>query len=355
LTFGVTRHELLAAMLLFSGACAADIGDSSDPELDELEVMTLNAMTLNAMTLNALTANFEASQEMVVNPLATESYDGHVPALEYQLSDALTQEFMHYLVGCALKPGQVVEYKDVVFGGAYSNKWEGQLGLCPDWNYGPADQTCQEVVSACLLSRVNAFGVSVELSIRGHEADGSAIPLGPTEEYDFPWREGAFFGDVFDPAALADGVDIRVGKDGKVQGRDNVKVVGPIYKNMYACVSSVWNLPDAYAKDRVCAGGSTNCAAKNVGACRFHQTFAPNYKCLLNDDPATGSGDKDYQACRDNMSPTPVTWKHSLTVFLDNPCALYPKGKDESCQVTLRNQKYGPTAWDAYDAKGQKQ
>jgi hypothetical protein len=348
----VTRHKSLAAILLVSGACAADIGEAEDPGLEEVEAMSLNAMSLNAMSLNALSANFAASQAMVDNPLDTESYNGRVPELENQLSDDLTQEFMHYLVGCALKPGQYVKYEDHLFGGIYDNTWEGSLGLCPDWHYGPADQTCQEVVSSCLLARVNAFGVSVAFSMRGHDGSGGAIPLGPTEITDFPWREGGFYGDVFEQSALADGVNIHVDKDGKVQGREGLAVKGPIYTRMYACVSSVWTYPDAYAKDRICAGGSTNCAAKNVGACRYHQTFGPSYRCGYHDDPATGSGDKDYQVCKDDSFGV---WKNAVTTFLKSPCSLYPKGQGgDACQVTSFNAKYGAKAWDAYDAKGGK-
>lgn len=316
--------------------------------------MTFNAMTFNAMTFNALTANFEANGAIVNYPLSTESFDGRVPALKNQLSDDLTQEFMHYLVGCALEPGQMVEYRDNVFGGVYDNKWEGSLGLCPKWATGTASQSCQEVVSACLLSRVNAFGISVELSVRGHRADGTAIPLAANETTDFPWREGAFYGDIFDPARLADNVNIYIDDNGVVHGRDGLKVVGPIYTNMFACVSSVWTFPDALAKDRVCAGGGVNCAARNVGACRYHQTFNPKYECGTHDDAATGYGDKDYQYCKDLLSPTPHVWKNALTVFLDSPCALYPKENSENCDVTERNKKYGPNGWDAYDAKGQK-
>ena len=108
------------------------------------------------------------------------------------------------------------------------------------------------------------------------------------------------------------------------------------------------------AKDRICAGGNTNCAATNVGACRYHQTFSPTFRCAYHDDPATGAGDEDYQVCKDNTSPAPQVWKNAITVFLKTPCSLYPKGQGgDACQVTLRNWKYGPNAWDAYDGKGQ--
>lgn len=343
--------RLLLSLALVNAACAADIGESEQPDLEEAELLAFNLLAFNALAFNALSANFRASQAMVDNPLDSRSYDGSVSDLKNQLSDDLTQEFMKYVVGCALKPGQIVEYEDVVLGGLYDNKWEGQVGLCPDWHYGPADQNCQELVSACLLARNNAFGVSVELSMRGHDASGSRMPLGPTEATDFSWREGGFYGDIFEPGALADGVDIFVDDNGEVHGRKDLKIPGAIYKKMFACVSSVWTVPDAWGKDRICAGGNTNCAAVNTGACRFHQLYSPTYRCGYHDDPSTGLGERDYQVCKDGVGSV---WKNAITVFLDDPCALYPKDLKNRCEVTLRNQKYGPNAWDAYDAKGGK-
>jgi hypothetical protein len=303
------------------------------------------------MTHNALTANASAVPAMIENPLATESFDGSVSELKNQLSDDLTQEFMHYLVGCALKPGQVVKYKDTLLGGIYDNHWEGELGLCTKWATDKASDECQQVVSACLLARVNAFGVTKPLSMRGHDADGSAIPLGPTEEGDFPWREGAFYGNVFDKAALHPDVNVFVGQNGEVQGR-NFNVKGAIYRNMYACWSSIWSLPTAYEKDRICAGGGTNCAATAVGACRYHPTNGPTYRCGTNDDAATGYGDQDYQVCL-NKSAT-AYHKHAITVFLDDPCSLYPNERSEYCQINDLARKYGPNAWKKYDAYGSK-
>ena len=81
------------------------------------------------------------------------------------------------------------------------------------------------------------------------------------------------------------------------------------------------------------------------------RSMSPTYRAAYHDDPYTGIGDKDYQVIKDNASGV---WKNGITVFLDDPCALYPKDQKKNCAVTLRNQKYGPTAWDAYDAKGGK-
>lgn len=418
--------------------------------------MTFNAMTFNAMTFNALTANAKANPVMVKVPLNTDSYNGAVPELEYQLSDSLTQTFMSYLVSCALAPGQMVKYYEP----GWENKWEGAMGLCPEWYKGPASQECQEVVSACLLGRVNANGIAVEISFHGHDGGGTAIPLGKevpagdiyensskvtalttecavasssiwrecgwdhdfvgycgagstvtvgagappasscasakigqtydvgygtdsimrvcsgirgcatwdaefighadntcgtlqpsltftcptsgyytvmtanrwshrkvqtqtaanagymhaTEPQVFSWREGSFYGNVF--GSLHPNVDVRYDSDfGKVVGRE-FAVEGSIYTNMWACYSNVWNYPDAYMKDRTCAGNSYNCAATPVGACQYHATGTPTYVCDSNDG-APATGDYDYQGCNGNNG---TEWKNGITTYLNDPC-----------------------------------
>jgi hypothetical protein len=174
----VTRTGLIVLLASITACADVDIGSESE------ESITYNSITYNSITYNALTANAKANAVMAQVPLNTDSYNGGVAELEYQLNDSLTQTFMSYLVSCALEPGQVVEYYEP----GWENKWEGAMGLCPDWYYGPASQDCQEVVSSCLLARVNAFGKAVEISFRGHDeyqnplALGKEVPSGDTYE-----------------------------------------------------------------------------------------------------------------------------------------------------------------------------
>jgi hypothetical protein len=307
----IATSRLGLSALLILAACAAD-NPASEPELEEAQRLTYNRLTYNALTENALTANQAAQQVMVAVPLATSSYDGSVPELADQLHDQLTREAMGYLVGCALLPDQRVEYDDRF--DKTHHQWDGHLGLCPTWADGPASVACQELVSACMLAHNNAFGRRVEISLRGHDEDGIALSLDPTEPDDFPWREGAFFGDLF--SKLHSSIDIYVDDTGVVQGR-GVQVFGSIYPNMWSCWSEVWNQPDAYQRDRVCAGGHSNCAAKPVGACQDSRFPAPRFQCALDDGLAIG--DRDYQAC---SSPDARRWHHALTVFLADPCDL---------------------------------
>ena len=306
----------LAALLCLT-ACAADL--EPEPELDETEAQSYNAQSYNALVRNALTANREARVLMIDVPLATESYDGSLPELADQLHDATTREFMSYLVSCALAPDQVVMYEDRFDLRTY--KWKGSLGLCTSWNDGPASSACQEVVSSCLLARNNAFGRRVAISLRGPDEFGDPLPLGPTEIADFQWREGAFFGNLF--AELATGVDVYVDGKGIVQGRRVGQVTGSIYPQMWACWSDIWTFPSAYERNRICAGGHTDCAATSVGACRASREPAPINRCATDDSfPA---GDKDYQQCQ---SQDAAVWGNALTVFLANACDVVPTACD---------------------------
>ena len=340
----------LAAASLSLSACVAEIGEDLEPELEETEKLSFNKLSFNALTFNALSANFKAVEEMAYSPLASEYYaDKSETAMAYQLHDALTREFFTYMVGCALEPGQVVKYEDTLAGGAV-HYFEGELGLCPAWGKDRPTQECLEVVSSCLLARNNAFGIEVKLSLRGHNADGYRLELEAGEKESFPWREGAFYGNIFDQKALHPEVNIRVdptyqsptGSNNKVIGR-GFSVKGSIYGNMYACWSDGWAYPAAYEKDRICAGGGTNCAATAVGACQKHPSTGPLYVCSENDQ--YNDGDLDYQGCRDTGGYS--YYKNAITVFLEHPCAVVGKDRD-SCQP------YRSKTWTrTYDSKSQ--
>ena len=75
----------------------------------------------------------------------------------------------------------------------------GGLGLAPDWSDRPLTQAEQELVSACVLARVNAFGVPVRISLRALDMNHPPPALAVTEDEKrtYPLFEGAFFGNIF--------------------------------------------------------------------------------------------------------------------------------------------------------------
>lgn len=132
-----------------------------------------NGLSADALTRNALIANPRANPVMVSVPLATESYADTGPdtgpdrarALRRQLRHEPTREVMDYLVACALEEGQSVSYTDTSTGEQFT--FDGKIGICPAWAAGPVGLKCQQLVSACMLSLVNAMGRSITISLRG--------------------------------------------------------------------------------------------------------------------------------------------------------------------------------------------
>ncbi|MBI4512085.1 MAG: hypothetical protein HY698_20805 [Deltaproteobacteria bacterium] len=171
----------LALLAPVAAGCATDdleevVDSTIQPQL------SLNQLSLNQLSLNSLTSIPTSNRMMTNVPLRTESYsDAHAPAeLRFQLRDEKTRAVMRYIVECALDNTQKLDFVDNYHGGAYS--FRGALGLCPEWGKvgGSANSRCQELVSACLLARNNAFGRSVPLSLRGEEPQFALSPSVPT-------------------------------------------------------------------------------------------------------------------------------------------------------------------------------
>jgi hypothetical protein len=126
-------------------------------------------------------------------------------AVRAALDDPRSQVVVSYLVDCALGPGQSVQASSA--NGQWSATLRGRAGFAPRWLDEACDVSCQRWVSACLLSRVNAFNASVLVSQRVPPvADGTTSPLlqnlAPAEKVGYPQIEAAFWGNYWevDPA-----------------------------------------------------------------------------------------------------------------------------------------------------------
>lgn len=104
---------------------------------------------------------------------------------------------LEYTVQCALPEGDHV----VVRRDGHDVILHGSLGLAPHWKRSPMTAVDQRWMTACILARMNAFGVTVKLSLRAdHEALRSVDPV---ERQRYTYEEGAFYGNLFtDPPAL---------------------------------------------------------------------------------------------------------------------------------------------------------
>jgi hypothetical protein len=151
------------------------------PELGSTEshVESQNRIALNRIALNRIALN-----RIALNGLTT------LGGADTMLDTADNREVVGYLVQCALPEGSSITLSDA--NGTYT--FDGAVGLAPAWATTTPTASEKRWVSACLLARTNAYGVSVAISMRGPHA---ALTVDGAEASAYGIREGAFWGDVF--------------------------------------------------------------------------------------------------------------------------------------------------------------
>ncbi len=218
----------LAILSLCASACVTSPDDGSCVGERKLATnkLAVNKLATNKLATNKLATNGLLTVELLEGPLRTAAIADTVPA--EALADEFVQDVLEYMVGCALAPEQSVEV-DVA---GEHRVYRGALGLAPAWGAeaGACDGACQGWVSACLIARTNAEGVSRPISLLG---DHPGLVPSADESRDFDIEEATYFGDLFGPD-----------------------------KTMYACVPA-----GADAPVRTCGDDAAGCAIAIVGAC----------------------------------------------------------------------------------------
>ncbi|WP_257451733.1 hypothetical protein [Archangium lipolyticum] len=182
-----------------------------------------------------------------------------------------------------------------------------------------------------MLAPYNSWlGSTASVGVETGTAAATAYALSEGEV--FRYREGAFYGTIFDSAALK--AEVSVTKEGRIVGKDQ-HINGSVYRKMFSCYAPEWTQGSAYATHRVCAlpGSGADCAATVTGAC-IDPSNPSASKCLVEDGPLV-SGDGDFELCQD---PEQEQWTEPVTVYLHAPCEL--QTKDTSlCQWWPRPRK----------------
>ena len=163
-----------------------------------------NRLASNRLASNRLASNRLASNRLASNALSSSTLEASEASAEL-LATPDGRELFSYIVSCAL--GEDVSIQALLPGApdtappttAYSCssgvcRFDGALGLAPDWAEHALSSKGERWVSACLLARVNRHGTSEEISLRG---DHPMLATGAGEAEMFDLEEGAFFGNVF--------------------------------------------------------------------------------------------------------------------------------------------------------------
>ena len=118
------------------------------------------------------------------------------PAL---IATAQARQQLKYLASCALDPDTTLY--GVQDGQTY--EFPGGMGLAPAWSTRALTLAERRWVSACILARTNAFGVSVQISMRATDTAFASLSATPDEINSHSLYEGAFYGDLFAEQATA--------------------------------------------------------------------------------------------------------------------------------------------------------
>lgn len=160
----------------------------------------------------------------------------------------------------------------------------------------------------------------------------------------FTFREGAFYGNMFDPGALSVEVTLDPANNfARVISKPAFQ--GYVYQNVHACHSRDWVAGDEHLALRACAndtfptGDVRGCVALPAGPCEpgSMDTATPP-RCAVNDGPRV-RGDGDFESCQDRAGfPHP----EPITVFLASPCDGLPTAQQQLCTTHCIYTRYPP-------------
>jgi len=199
---------LLFSLLVFSESLSIGLSQKRIvvPNILQPNALASNALTGNAIIANAIIANAIVANALVANALTGEFVDPNTNSLSILLSysldglsakiqtvpanvtNAIVPQLMDFYVGCALDVG---ESWNMTYNGTHYT-FGGGVGLAPSILTDSPTTEQAQWLSACLMARVNYFGVHVLISLRG-----DSLLTTPAEEAQYGVFEGAFFGNVF--------------------------------------------------------------------------------------------------------------------------------------------------------------
>ena len=198
---------LAMVTLLSLPACGGSRGDTESAvgtapsALEDDNALNVNALNVNALNVNALNVNALNVNALDVTALGPDA----LSAIQDPGPDGdRSRQLLAYTVSCALDGTQSFAFSWTDdLGVPHDEAYPGNLGLAPTWAIAPLSTSDGGWISACLISRVNWYGVHVTLSSRARDA--VLRWPGADEKAAFTYQEGAFWGDLFQasPSAYA--------------------------------------------------------------------------------------------------------------------------------------------------------
>ncbi|WP_437673404.1 hypothetical protein [Sorangium sp. So ce131] len=299
--FSALRAALAIPCLALIG-CAYSADPTSEetgtPEEETVGTSEEAVLSTNRMSMNRLSMNRMSMNGLSMNRLST---DGLRMAATELLESEDGRELLRYTVRCALAEGVSL----VATVGETTYRFNGLIGLAPEWMRGPLAEKSQRWVSACLLAHVNGYGVEVAISLRGRHP---ALATDSVERSAYQEEEVSFFGNVFQP----------------IDRRDEL---GDIGARMYSCGGALLQLScagseGAFAPERTCAS-KADCGIKFLGPCRDLMSSGAS---VCKNVSLEGYSQCEAPASLTARKAKETPYNEVVTVFLGRPdfSAFYP-------------------------------
>ncbi len=227
-TNALSSRSVIAKVSLVTAIAVLLVLGGAPAQADE----TSNRIAANRIAANRIAANQLSANKLATRKLSENHLEANLVAAK-MLSTADGREVYSYIINCALPEGKEIEAitsgapdtapPDTLYTCANGScSFPGSLGLAEYWIDHRLDVKGQRWVTACLLARVNYFGVKVIISLRGVAPQ---LLVGRHEAERYSLEEGAFYGNIFsDPNKALDwnacrGKDAAAGETGDLKLR----------------------------------------------------------------------------------------------------------------------------------------
>ncbi len=244
---------------------------------NQSDVVGKNRIGFNRIAFNRIAFNRIAFNRIAFNRIAFNRLAVNLDALGDMLDTPQGVEIFSIVVECALPEGEILEAPDPEGG---TLEFLGGFGLAPGWVDRPMSREDRRWVSSCLLTRVNAHNLSINVSLRGAHP---ALALEPGEAEAYTLDEGAFYGDVFDSvggplrAYACRGEGQRLGEIGTLEFRDCTEPLDPDTYGFTQCYMT-WSGDCANTAETAC---------KKLSNGAYDSCKAAPHKSLFNDTSIT--------------------------------------------------------------------
>ena len=266
-----TSPILFAAMSLYGLGCIADPNEMG-LDADELNVSQVeqgaggDPGTTNHLNDEVLMHHGVQHTTRALGNAALVNASFQLPNMPYMIAPNATGklagarvDYLEVLIGCALAEGVTVSdpaHTLLWFNGVPLKKvYSGEIGLAPHWLTRALTTDEKKWVTACVLARVNRYGVTLDIALEGNHS-----AISPRASSVYTEAESKAWGNMFDSTTTLSTTNSNVSP-------------GTIPFAAYVCSEISWCANQREASTRSCDSTYTPCGFNYMEDCEEFESF----------------------------------------------------------------------------------